>query len=125
MNIYLGLFAVSLIIGLTGQLLLKKGMNYLGEITLFSDGVLSFFKTIWAVFTNRTVLSGVFFFATSSLLWLIILSGLELSYIYPLVSLNYVLIAMGSRLFFKEQVTKMRWLSIIIIIMGVILVSSS
>lgn len=125
MNIYLILFGFGLLIGLAGQLLLKKGMTHIGEVTLFSKGLPNFFKTMWTMFTNKTILTGVFFFAGSTLLWVVILSGLELSYIYPMVSLNYVLAALSSKVFFKEQVTNMRWLSIAVIMIGVILVSSS
>ena len=125
MNIYFGLFFVSLTLGLIGQLILKKGMRSIGEINLFSDGLLRFIKLIWKLFTNKTILTGVFIFSCSSLIWLIVLSGLELSYIYPMVSINYALIAFISKIFFKEKVTKMRWLSIAIIIFGVVLVSLS
>lgn len=125
MNLYLALFVISLLIGLAGQLTLKKGMIKIGEVTLFSKGLPTFFKTAWTMFTNRTIIVGIFFFSCSILLWLVILSGLELSYIYPMVSLNYVLAALSSRVFFKEKVTKMRWLSIIVIILGVTVVSLS
>ncbi len=125
MNFYFILFFIGLLVGLTGQLLLKKGMTSIGEVTLFSKGLNNFFKTVGQMFTNKSVLAGVFLFSCSTLLWLVILSGLELSYIYPMVSLNYVLTAIGSKMFFKEKITKMRWLSIAVIIAGVVLVSSS
>lgn len=125
MNFYLILFAISLLIGLTGQLTLKKGMINIGEISLFSKGLLTFFKTTWTMFTNKIILIGVFFFSCSILLWLVILSGLELSYIYPMVSLNYVLAAISSKILFKEKITKTRWLSIAVIILGVSIVSLS
>ena len=122
MNFYLILFVVGISIGVVGQLFLKKGMTQIGEINVFSGGL---FKNVWKMFTNKTVITGVFLFGCSSLLWLIVLSGLELSYIYPMVSLSYVLVAFGSKFVFKEKVPTMRWVSIMIIIFGVILVSSS
>lgn len=125
MNPYLALFPIGLLIGLVGQLLLKKGMTNIGEVTLFSKGLKNLFKTVRQMFTNKFVLIGVLLFSCSTLLWLVILSGLELSYIYPMVSLNYVLTAIGSKMFFKENITKSRWLSIAVIILGVILVSFS
>ena len=75
MNLYLTIFFINLFIALSGQLLLKKGVMQIGEVTLFSKGLTPFFKTIWKVFTNKTVLAGVFFFSGSALLWLVILSG--------------------------------------------------
>lgn len=125
MSIYIILFSVCLAIGLTGQLMLKKGMNKIGEVTLFSNGIKNLVKTVWIMFTNPYVITGTLLFGGSTLLWLVILSGLELSYIYPLVSLNYVLTAIGSKIAFKEKITRKRWLSILIIIIGVIIVSYS
>lgn len=125
MNIYLILFLICLFAGLIGQMLLKKGMRSVGEIHLFANGFQGFVKSVWSMFTHKVIILGVILFAANTLLWLIILSGLELSYIYPMVSINYVLIALTSRIFFKEKVDKMRWLSIFIIICGVVLVSLS
>lgn len=125
MNTYLALFPVGLVIGLAGQLLLKKGMTNIGEVTLFSKGLKNLFKTVLQMFTNKFVIAGVLLFSCSTLLWLVILSGLELSYIYPMVSLNYVLTAISSKMFFKENIPKSRWISITVIILGVVLVSSS
>ncbi len=122
MNIYILLFCLSLTFGVTGQLLLKKGMMKTGKMNVFSGG---FIKNVWKMFTNPFVFIGIMFFGASSLLWLVTLSGLELSYIYPMVSLSYVLVALASKFFFKEKVSKMRWVSIAVIILGVILVSSS
>lgn len=125
MNLYVLLFFVSLFIGLTGQLMLKKGMTHIGEVTLFSKGLKNLFMTVWQMFTNKFVITGVLIFCCSTLLWMVILSGLELSYIYPMVSLNYVLTALASRIIFKENITKARWTSIAVIILGVVLVSFS
>lgn len=111
--------------GIAGQLFLKKGMMYIGEVNLFSEGLFKFIKTVWVMFTNKIILTGVFLFALSSLVWLIVLSGLDLSYVYPMISLSYVFTAIGCKIFFKEHVNRMRWLSIAVIIFGVILVSSS
>jgi len=125
MNFYFILFFVSLLIGLTGQLFLKKGMTRIGEVTLFSKGLKNLLTTVWQMFTNKFVLTGVLFFSCSSLLWMVILYRLELSFIYPMVSLNYVLTALSSKIFFKEKISKTRWLSITVIIIGVALVSLS
>ena len=113
-------FISSLLFGVVGQLMLKKGMNKVGEISLLKDNLI---KTIFKMFTNKSVLTGVFIFGFSMIFWMFALSGLELSYIYPMVSITYVLIALGSKIFFKENVTWKRWISIIIICIGVSLVS--
>ena len=106
--------------GIAGQLLLKNGMNKVGKISLLEENI---FKNIWKMFTNLSVTIGTIIFGFSIVLWLFALSGLDLSYAYPLVSINYVVIALLSKMFFKEKINLMRWVSIFIICFGVVLVS--
>lgn len=110
----------SLLFGITGQLMLKGGMIEVGRISLLKGNII---KTIFKMFTNRFVFIGVIIFGFSMIFWLFALSELELSYAYPMVSVSYVLIALSSKILFKENVTKKRWLSIAVICLGVILVS--
>jgi multidrug transporter EmrE-like cation transporter len=115
------LFLISSVLcGITGQLMLKRGMNQVGEVSLIKGNPI---KTIFKMFTSRSVLIGVLIFGVSMVFWIFALSGLELSYAYPMVSISYVLIALGSKIFFKENVSLKRWISIIVICIGVILVS--
>ena len=50
---------------------------------------------------------------------------MELSLVYPLVSVAYVLVALFSFFVFKENVTMIRWVGIIVIMFGVFLISRS
>ena len=113
--IYLLLLAVSIVFTVAGQLMLKRGVN--GQhLTLMTLRLFIF---------NPFVILGFLSYGASLLLWLVVISKLELSYAYPLVSSNYFFITLLSKVFFKEHVSKKRWLSISIIILGVILVSLS
>lgn len=113
------LIFISLALGTTGQLLLKKGV---GMSELKKDEII---KKIFRYLFNPYVITGILFFIVSALLWIIMLSKIELSYAYPMISLSYILIAIFSKLLFKENISKLRWLSIAIIIVGVILVTLS
>ena len=53
------------------------------------------------------------------------LSRIDLSYAYPLVSINFIAITILSRLIFKEKVTRFRWLSVFTILVGVVLLTMS
>jgi len=112
----------SLFCGVIGQLMLKTGMNKIGRISLLNGKII---KTLFKVFTNKFVFFGVLVFGISTIFWMFALSGLELSYAYPLISLSYILIALGSKIFFKENVGVRRWISILVIVIGVVLVSIS
>ena len=49
----------------------------------------------------------------------------QLSFMYPFLSLNYVIIIVGSDLFLGERVAVNRYVSILFIIIGLVIVSRS
>ena len=61
------------------------------------------------------------------LLWMLsrmaLLSWADLSYVLPVTSVGYVLVAIAGKLFLNEQITPQRWAGIILIVAGVALVS--
>ena len=114
------ILGISILLAVTGQLLMKKGMLVFGTFP-----VSQFLSKIIPMFLNPYVFVGFACFGLSSVFWLVILSRLELSLVYPMVSVAYVLVAIASLIFFKENVTLMRWLGIMVIIFGVFLISRS
>lgn len=70
-------------------------------------------------------MAGIISYGVSFLLWIKVLSKVELSYAYPMVSLGYVLVMIFSYFFFKENVTPIRILGVAFIMIGVILVARS
>jgi drug/metabolite transporter (DMT)-like permease len=107
-----------IIINTLAQLLLKKGV----ELVHFEQSI---WKLILTLISNAYILSGVFIFVFSLLLWLYLLSQFELSFLYPFGSLSYILAALGGWFFFAENVTLYRVGGIFLILMGVILVAKS
>jgi multidrug transporter EmrE-like cation transporter len=61
-------------------------------------------------------------FALATLLWLIALDATAISYAYPLLGAGYVLVTLLARVLLKEQISTVRWLSILVIIAGVLMV---
>ncbi len=122
MKIYIIAFVFSLLFSIAGQLLLKKGMTKIGKISLLEGSII---KTLFKMFTSPYVLIGGVVFVSSLGLWLVVLSKLDISYAYPIVSINYVFIALASKFFFKERISLFRWVSIFTICSGVVLVSLS
>src|ERR1700687_564142 len=62
------------------------------------------------------------------ILWLAsrmaLLSWADLSYVLPVTSIGYVLVALAGKVLLHEQITAKRWTGIALIMMGVALVSS-
>jgi drug/metabolite transporter (DMT)-like permease len=61
------------------------------------------------------------------ILWMLsrmaLLSWADLSYVLPVTSIGYVLVALAGRLLLNEQITSKRWAGILLIVAGVALVS--
>jgi undecaprenyl phosphate-alpha-L-ara4N flippase subunit ArnE len=77
------------------------------------------------MFLNPWVFFGFACFGFSSIFWLVVLSRMQLSLVYPMVSIAYVLVAFASLIFFRENIAFIRWLGIAVIVFGVILISRS
>lgn len=117
------LIFTSVSLAVAGQLFLKLGMNKLGSH--LSLDLNSFFTFFVAAFTNVQVLAGLTLYLGSAVVWLIVLSRVELSFAYPLLGFSYVLVLLASKFILKEEVVPLRWVGAFIIFLGVFLVSRS
>jgi dolichol-phosphate mannosyltransferase len=100
-------------IGAIAQLLLRMGvMGYSGETLA---------RTLIAAFQEPLVIGGLVLYAVSSALWLGVLSRMDLSVAYPLGASGYVLVVMLAA-FSGESVPGARWLGVLLIVMGVMLI---
>jgi drug/metabolite transporter (DMT)-like permease len=113
---------LSVALNIVGQLVLKRGMNDLGPISLTERGI---FDIIFAIATNPFVIGGVFVYAFSVLCWLVGLSRAPLSYAYPFISLSYVVILFASYFLLGETVSLLRLAGVVVICIGVLFVAFS
>ena len=104
-------------IGTIGQLLLKHVMTGIGP--LGAAEISSPSQVILRLLANPLFLVAVVLYGLGFVLWLVVLSKLELSYAYPILALSYCLVPLLSRLIFAEPVSPMRWIGIAIICCGV------
>lgn len=105
-----------------GQLFLKQGILQVGDINL---SLRELFLILTKVFFTPFVLIGLICYGIGALLWLVVLSKIELSYAYPMVSLSYVIVVFGSIILFKESISLIRWIGLILICIGVYVVARS
>lgn len=104
----------------TGELLLKEGMNRVGILTLSTLGpALGRMLRTWPLY------AGLGSVAIGAAFWLAALSRVDLSWAYPLLAIGYVLILLFSTLILREPVSVIRWIGAALIVVGVILVSRS
>jgi multidrug transporter EmrE-like cation transporter len=114
------LVCISVSLAIVGQLSMKYGMNIYGKFP-----VTALLTNLIPMFLQPYVFFGIFCFGISSIFWLVVLSRMELSLVYPMASVAYVAVALFSYFVFKENVTMIRWMGILTICLGVILVSRS
>ena len=118
----LGLVFTCIVFGSVGQILMKQGMNEIGK--LGSLGELLSPSTLARIFLNPYVLAGVLFYAVSLIFWLGALSQLEVSFMYPLLSVGYILTAIFAFAFLGENITLARWSGIALVVLGSYLIIS-
>lgn len=117
------IYVIITIVGtVSGQLILKRGMLEVGEIPSNLNDCISFFiRTL----TNLKVIFSLSLAFTAALSWMAAVSKLKLSYAYPLMASTFPLVLLFSFIFFKEEVTLIRWIGVFVIWFGVFLVSKS
>ncbi|HKW96819.1 MAG TPA: hypothetical protein VJN43_03755 [Bryobacteraceae bacterium] len=102
-----------------GNSLLSRGMQSVGELVSLSP-----IPYIRALFNPWVALG-----ATLLILWLLshmaMLSWADLSYVLPVTSIAYALVAVVGRVFLHEHVSLARWVGIMLIVVGVALVGQT
>src|SRR5438045_8657297 len=81
------LLMVAMCLTVTGELLLKTGMNRHGELNV-SFSTLA--PTAIKLFSSPFVIGGFMFVFSGALFWLAVLSRWPLSLAYPLLSISYI-----------------------------------
>ncbi len=108
------------LIGTTGQLLLKTGMNHVGE---FAFSLQNLAPIAFKVITNPFIVLGTCCYAGSLIVWLLVLSRAEVSYAYPLLSVGYIITAIMGYYLFGDALSLIRIAGIACVIVGVILIT--
>jgi drug/metabolite transporter (DMT)-like permease len=118
---------VILLIGLvfesTGVILLKKGMNGIGDIRGYTAAEVV--RVVKAGVTNPQILLGVFFEALFFICLLILMSESEISFLWPLTALSFVFATFAAIWFLGEKVSWIRWTGVILIMIGAAFISYS
>ena len=119
---YLPLIVFGVMLNASAQLALKQGMRQIGyfDFKLGNCG-----HILLAVAASPYILAGMACYIVSVVVWLLVLSRVEVSYAYPLLSIGYIVTAFAGRLFFHEAIGVTRWAGIIVICVGVWLITRS
>ena len=120
MIVIIGLVLISVLLGSFAQIFLRKGMLEIGEIGL--KEILS--KKVFGIIFQKYVFLGIVLFTINTFVWLILLSKkeAEISFVFPLLALGYIVTAILAKIFFNEELTLFRISGIILIVLGASLI---
>ena len=105
----------------TGNLIIKNAARSMGGLNL-SGGHLA--QTLLHLFTNAGIILGLALYLVGFVLWAKVLSTVDISLAYPIfISLAFVIVVVGSRIFFGESLNPLKILGIAVIALGIIVVS--
>jgi drug/metabolite transporter (DMT)-like permease len=119
----IGVLFVGLCMESVGNVLLRKGMLEVGEVTSFS--IPSLFNIFLKGISNLTVISGVALDALFFACFLTALSWTEVSVVLPLTAFGYITTALTAKIILHEDITVLRWAGTMAIVVGCILVGKS
>ena len=122
MMLTLILILIPTVTGVAGQLLLKVGMSQLGALEISVAAIPSL---IARIILSPYIIVGLAIYFGGVFFWLLALNRADLSYVYPFASLSYVLITLASWLLLHEAVPPLRWIGLVVICIGVMVVGRS
>ncbi|HEY6944377.1 MAG TPA: EamA family transporter [Candidatus Acidoferrum sp.] len=106
--------------GTGGELCISHAMKTLGEVHDFRPAALAQFARRAAGVASMWAGIGLMTLAFFSLLAMLSLENV--SFVVPVTALSYAAGAIGAALFLREKVSKQRWLGVLVVCLGVVLV---
>lgn len=110
----------SVLLNAVAQLLIRKGMLEVGAV-----GVNNIMQNLGPMLANIWLWGAMLSYAVSILMWMSVLSKVEVSYAYPFLSVGYIVAAVAGYALFNEHLSITRIAGIVVICIGVILISRS
>jgi drug/metabolite transporter (DMT)-like permease len=103
----MGLIVISSVLVGLAPIYIKKGINKIKKMKI------DYFITNW------NLIFGLFLYGCSYIISIPAFKGGDLSVLYPLVSLSYIWVSIFSVKFLKEKMNTIKWIGIILIMIGV------
>jgi drug/metabolite transporter (DMT)-like permease len=112
-----------------GVITLKKGIDQIGPRYTGRRASISLIKNVLQLvgdwFTNRDVLLGLMLETVFFILLQYLLGQRDVSFVWPLTALSYVLTTLAAKFLLHERVDAARWSGVALIILGAAFISYS
>ncbi len=106
-----------------GVVLLSKGLRQVGEVK--EVNVREVLAVVKRGVTNAHILLGVFFEAVFFACLLVLMSKSEVSFLWPLTAMSFVMTTLAAKWFLHEEVSLLRWSGVLLIMCGAGLITWS
>ena len=103
----------------SGHLLIKSGLSA-GVVSGLSVPV---WTRVLHCILQPEVAGGLIVYLLGSLCWMVAVAQQEISFLYPLSSINYVLVVFASSAFFHESLSLRRLSGVALIVLGMVLMN--
>jgi drug/metabolite transporter (DMT)-like permease len=105
-----------------GDLMLKRGMSRIGEVQPSLAGLARAFPL---TVSNGSIWIGIFFLSGFMLSYMTVLSWADYSYVMPAGAFGYAILTLLAVVFLHESVSPRRWIGVVLICVGVLLVGQT
>jgi uncharacterized membrane protein len=105
-----------------GDLLLKRGMSEIGAVELTAHGIAQAFRLTVA---SGTVWTAILFLIGFLVSYMTVLSWADYSYVMPAGAFGYAVLTFLAVIFLHESVSPRRWVGVVLICAGVLLVGQT
>jgi uncharacterized membrane protein len=106
----------------TGDLLLKRGMTQIGAVKFTQAGLT---QALHLTIFNGTIWVGIIFLTGFMATYMTVLSWADYSYVMPAGAFGYALLTLLAVVYLHEAVSPKRWVGVILICVGVLLVGQT
>ena len=112
-----------------GVITLKKGIDQIGPRYTERKATMPVLKNVLKLvgdwFTNKDILIGLLLETAFFILLQYLLGQRDVSFVWPLTALSFVMTTLAAKIFLHEKVDGVRWGGVALIILGAVLISYS
>jgi drug/metabolite transporter (DMT)-like permease len=109
------------VLGSVGNTILSKGMKDAGDLDISRLSTLA--AGAARVLTSGTIWLGIAMMLAFMVCHMLVLSWADYSFVMPFSAIAYALVPLLGYLFLHEQVSAARWIGIVLIVLGVVLIN--
>lgn len=110
-----------------GVITLKRGIDQIGPAYTARKDSMPFWKNALKLvgdwFTNRNVIVGLVLETIFFILLQFLLGKHDVSFVWPLTALSFVMTTLAAKFFLHENVNGLRWSGVLLIVLGAALIS--